>query len=362
MGVGLEGEEDLLELEWLECGDGGVVGGELEGDFLGVIVIDEVGVGGFAGGADGAFGGGAVGFAEDELKLVWGVGLEGIPAGLDELDIFGGEAEDPGGGVGGGNGIGDLAGEDLGEHIFSGAEWEGLIEFESEAEAGVMFVFDDEEAVEHARAGASVAWSAIGRDGESAVIVGDFDVVRGFDAFESEVGGLTENGARDGGGFVVPCEAAAPAGEPWVAANGGFEIEEFDIDFEDGLDSVESGDLSCDAELRAVGRRGEGGYGFDGGEDGAGFEYAVALELGVGEVSFSGISVRLSGDGEFAFEAEVCLLADAISALSVEGDGLNTSGAVAELNFEVFVTEQEWFGELWFAAGWGSGWVWRIGR
>ena len=144
---------------------------------MGVVVIDEEGVGRFAGGADGAFGGDAVGFAEDESELVWCVGCEGMPAGLDELDVAGGETEDPGGGVGGGFGVGELAGEDLREHIFGGAEWEGLIEFESEGEAGGVFIFDDEEAVEHAVSGASVAGAAVGGDGESALFVGDFEVV-----------------------------------------------------------------------------------------------------------------------------------------------------------------------------------------
>ena len=86
--------------------------------------------------------------------------------------------------------------------------------------------------------------------------------------------------------------------------------------------------------------------------------------MGVGEVGFARFYRWVCGGGggdcEFAFEAEAGLLADAVTALSVEGDGLDTAGAVAELDFEVFVAEEEWFGEWGFAAsgsGGGLGWV-----
>lgn len=155
-------------------------------------MIDGVGGGGFSGGTDEAFGGESVRFAEYEVELVRFVGSESVPAGLYELNMTSGEAEDPCGG-GFGSCVWALEFDDLGEHFFCGAEWAGLIEIKAEAEASGVFIFDDEETVEHAVSGASVPGSSVGDDGQPFGAISNFDVVRGFDAFEAEGAGLSED-------------------------------------------------------------------------------------------------------------------------------------------------------------------------
>jgi hypothetical protein len=51
------------------------------------------------------------------------------------------------------------------------------------------------------------------------------------------------------------------------------------------------------------------------------------------------------------------LLADAIAALSMESDRLDATSAIIQANFEVFVAEQQSFGEWWFASSGLGEWL-----
>jgi hypothetical protein len=225
-----------------------------------------------------------------------------------------------------------------------------------------MFAFDLQEAVEHSRTGSAMPWAAIAENCQSMWVVADFDKVRGFDSFQSEACNLAEDRAGNNGGFVVPCEAAAPAGEPGIAADRENLIDQFNFDIDDWAESIDAGDLAGATDQGVIGWRREFRDRLNGGEDGAGFKDGGLQQAGAGPVRFAWRFTRFGSQREFSFEPVAWLLADAIASLAMKGDSLNAPGPIAQSDFKVFVAEQERFCEWRFTFGRKCGRLWGIDR